>query len=113
MNIDKVVNQHMAEGQSDNSMMFTNSSNPTTNRKQSTSSKPIVAVGEKTRVGNREVQTPVSSLAQGKRGRGRPRLTEEEKLRRRELRDLGLMKRSKRRTKEGLWHCVQMWVALF
>eukprot|EP00731_Ephydatia_muelleri_P021270 Em0013g997a len=33
-------------------------------------------------------------------GRGRPRLAEEEKLRRKELRDMGLMKRSKRRTKE-------------
>eukprot|EP00731_Ephydatia_muelleri_P021265 Em0013g992a len=37
---------------------------------------------------------------QSKRGRGRPRLAEEEKLRRKELRDMGLMKRSKRRTKE-------------
>ena len=36
-----------------------------------------------------------------KRGRGRPRLTEEEKQRRKELRELGLMKRSHRRTKEG------------
>lgn len=36
-----------------------------------------------------------------KRGRGRPRLTEEEKQRRKELRDLGLMKRSHRRSKEG------------
>ncbi|CAI8047716.1 hypothetical protein GBAR_LOCUS26402, partial [Geodia barretti] len=35
-----------------------------------------------------------------KRGRGRPRLTEEEKQRRKELRELGLMKRSHRRTKE-------------
>ena len=43
---------------------------------------------------------------QSKRGRGRPRLPEEEKLRRKELRDLGLMKRSKRRTKEGVCVCV-------
>lgn len=35
------------------------------------------------------------------RGRGRPRLTVEEKQRRKELRELGLLKRSKRRTKEG------------
>ena len=45
---------------------------------------------------------------QSKRGRGRPRLPEEEKLRRKELRDMGLMKRSKRRTKEGgvgVWVC--------
>ena len=34
------------------------------------------------------------------RSRGRPRLTEDEKERRKELRELGLMKRSKRRTKE-------------
>lgn len=34
--------------------------------------------------------------------RGRPRLTEEEKQRRKELRELGLMKRSRRRTKEGM-----------
>ena len=45
-----------------------------------------------------------------KRGRGRPRLTEEEKQRRKELRELGLMKRSHRRTKEGklLFYCVLM-----
>jgi len=39
-----------------------------------------------------------------KRGRGRPRLSEEEKTRRKELRELGLMKRSKRRTKERCVH---------
>lgn len=44
---------------------------------------------------------------EAKRGRGRPRLTEEEKQRRKELRELGLMKRSHRRTKEGLqWNLV-------
>lgn len=54
---------------------------------------------EKTRVGNREVVVNLSGS--GKRGRGRPRLTEEEKQRRKELREIGLIKRSKRRTKEG------------
>ena len=58
-----------------------------------------IFIGEKTRVGNREVVSTVSSGS--KRGRGRPRLTEEEKQRRKELREMGLMKRSKRRTKEG------------
>ena len=38
-----------------------------------------------------------------KRSRGRPRLTDEEKQRRKELRELGLMKRSKRRTKERMY----------
>ena len=60
-----------------------------------------VPPSDKTRVGNREVQTVVSASLLGKRGRGRPRLTEDEKQRRKELRDMGLMKRSKRRTKEG------------
>lgn len=46
----------------------------------------------------KEVRSGMSVM---KRGRGRPRLTEEEKQRRKELRDLGLMKRSHRRTKEG------------
>ena len=36
-----------------------------------------------------------------KRGRGRPRLSTDEKQRRKELREIGLMKRSHRRTKEG------------
>ena len=47
-----------------------------------------------------------------KRGRGRPRLTEEEKQRRKELRELGLMKRSHRRTKEGkqLHYCTTLHV---
>ena len=54
---------------------------------------------EKTRVGNREVLLSASSIS--KRGRGRPRLTEDEKQRRKELRELGLLKRSKRRSKEG------------
>ena len=61
--------------------------------------------------GNKTKQTKKSLLAAAhdvkgggqmvKRGRGRPRLTEEEKQRRKELRDLGLLKRSHRRTKEG------------
>lgn len=39
-----------------------------------------------------------------KRGRGRPRLTEDEKQRRKELRDLGLLRKNKkRRTREGGW----------
>ena len=42
------------------------------------------------------------------RGRGRPRLSEEEKQRRKELRELGLLKRSKRRTKEGECRIVQV-----
>lgn len=59
--------------------------------------------GEKTRISNREVVINVGS--QSKRGRGRPRLSDEEKQRRKELREMGLIKRSKRRTKEGnhLW----------
>ena len=56
-------------------------------------------IGEKTRVGNREVVITLGTHV--KRGRGRPRLTEEEKQRRKELREMGLIKRSKRRTKEG------------
>lgn len=56
--------------------------------------------GEKTRIGNREVVITFGSHV--KRGRGRPRLTEEEKQRRKELREMGLIKRSKRRTKEGI-----------
>lgn len=54
---------------------------------------------EKTRVGNREVLLSASSII--KRTRGRPRLTEDEKERRKELREMGLLKRSKRRSKEG------------
>ena len=58
--------------------------------------------GEKTRVGNREIVMNNSSMSQAfKRGRGRPRLTPDEKQRRKELREMGLMKRSHRRTKEG------------
>ena len=56
--------------------------------------------GEKTRISNREVVINLGS--QGKRGRGRPRLTDDEKQRRKELREMGLIKRSKRRTKEGI-----------
>ncbi len=63
--------------------------------------------GEKTRVGNREIV--VRNLAQAyKRGRGRPPLTADEKQRRKELREMGLLKRSHRRTKEGVG-LVVMW----
>ncbi len=42
--------------------------------------------------------------SRSKRGRGRPRLTEDEKQRRKELRDLGLLRKNKkRRTGEGGW----------
>ena len=51
-----------------------------------------------------------SVSSEKKNPRGRPRLTEEEKQRRKELRELGLMKRSKRRTKEGVCVCVGGWV---
>lgn len=64
--------------------------------------------GEKTRISNREVVINVGS--QSKRGRGRPRLTDEEKQRRKELREMGLIKRSKRRTKEGNHLWVWSWV---
>ena len=41
-------------------------------------------------------------LPRAKRGRGRPKLSEDEKHRRKELRDLGLLKKNKkRRTREG------------
>ena len=99
MCIDKVVNQHMADGCTATSTSSTTSSS--TSHKH-TKSSSVPAVGEKTRVGNREVHTLVPGNNHSKRGRGRPRLTEEEKMRRRELRDMGLMKRSKRRTKEGM-----------
>lgn len=56
--------------------------------------------GEKARISNREVVISLGG-AQGKRGRGRPRLSDDEKQRRKELREMGLIKRSKRRTKEG------------
>ena len=46
---------------------------------------------------------PKDKASKERRCRGRPRLSEEEKQRRKELRDLGLMKRSKRRTKEREW----------
>jgi hypothetical protein len=56
------------------------------------------SAGEKTRIGNREVVVNIGN--QIKRRRGRPRLSEDEKQRRKELRDMGLIKKSKRRTKE-------------
>lgn len=100
MSIDKVVNQHMADGGTAIATSTSSTASSSASHKNAKTSSTS-AVGEKTRVGNREVHTLVAGNNHSKRGRGRPRLTEEEKMRRRELRDMGLMKRSKRRTKEG------------
>ncbi|XP_019850041.1 PREDICTED: uncharacterized protein LOC100639981 [Amphimedon queenslandica] len=94
INIDCIVNQHMGEEDEASKPQLTFSSSLTdihseVNRRGS---------GEKTRISNREVVIHMGS--QGKRGRGRPRLTDDEKQRRKELREMGLIKRSKRRTKE-------------
>lgn len=102
VNIDKIVNQHMGDDDDDITSLVMGNNNNTINSSINdsfgVSNKRNIFIGEKTRVGNREVVSTVSSGS--KRGRGRPRLTEEEKQRRKELREMGLMKRSKRRTKE-------------